>query len=91
MSACGKATANVAEKAVVKAVESAVGSNADVSVDETGVAISNEESAVNAGGNATVPEGWPDVVPVSKDIKITLSVSSKADGLTTWNVMGRHF
>lgn len=85
LSACGKA---IAAKAIEKAVESAAGGNADVSINDTGVAISNEESAVQVGENAKVPTGWPDVVPVSNDIKITLSGSSKADGLTTWNIMG---
>lgn len=83
--ACGKA---VAEKAIEKAVESAAGSDADVSVDDTGVVISNEESAVQVGENATVPEGWPNVVPVGKDIQIQVSASSKSEGKTTWSISG---
>ena len=83
-SACGRAVEKITEKAIEKAVESAAGGNADVSVDDTGVAISNEESAVQVGENATVPEGWPDVVPVSNDIKIQLSSSIKSEGKTTW-------
>ena len=83
-SGCGA----VAAKAIEKAVESAAGGNADVSVDDTGVAISNEESAVQVGENATVPEGWPDAVPVSNDIKIQLSSSTKSEGKTTWTISG---
>lgn len=80
LSACGKA--------VEKAVESAAVGNADVSVDDTVVAISDEESAVQVGGNATVPEGWPDVVQVSNDIQIQVSTSSKSEGKTAWFISG---
>lgn len=73
MSACGKAV----EKITEKAVENNLGGNSDVKVDDTGVAISNEQGEVQSGDNATIPKDWPSEVPTYPDLKITASSSSK--------------
>lgn len=78
--------ANIASKAIEKAVEKQTGVNIDVSSGEVN-ATDAQGNETNIGGNK-VPEGWPDVVPVGKDIKIEISGSNKSNGKTTWNISG---
>ena len=64
--------ANIASKAIEKAVEKQTGVSIDVSSGEVN-ATDAQGNETNIGGNK-VPEGWPDVVPVGKDIKIEIGI-----------------
>lgn len=83
-SGCGA----IAAKAIEKAVEKEAGVSIDANSGEV-KATDAEGNEINIGGSK-VPEGWPDVVPVGKDIKILISGSNKSDGKTTWNISGTY-
>ena len=72
-SACRKAAEKVAEQAIEKTVESLAGESVDINVDESTVKVSSEEGEAQFGESAQMPEGWPSVVPVYPDWKITFS------------------
>jgi hypothetical protein len=77
LTSCGKAVEKITEKAIEASVDNVTDSNVEVSTDDTGVTISNEQGEVQIGGNATIPENWPSEIPLYPDLKITASSSSK--------------
>jgi hypothetical protein len=79
VSSCGKIVEKATEKAMEKVVENAVGSDAEINVEDSSVKISNESGEVQVGGDAKVPEGWPAEAPAYPDIKVTYSAKSKDD------------
>lgn len=81
-SGCGA----IAAKAVEKAIEKEAGVSIDANSGEI-KATDDQGNEINIGGNK-VPDGWPDVVPVSRDITVTLSGSNKSDNKTTWTISG---
>ena len=89
--ALGGCTQNIAAKIAEKAIEDAAaksGESVDVNLDEGQVNITDEEGNEVSLGGTTVPEGWPDVVPVNKDITIQLSGSMKIDNKMNYNISG---
>ncbi len=89
--ALGGCTQNIAAKIAEKAIEDAAaksGESVDVNLDEGKVNITDEEGNEVSLGGTTVPEGWPDVVPVNKDITIQLSGSMKIDNKMNYNISG---
>jgi len=89
--ALGGCTQNIAAKIAEKAIENAAakeGESVDVNLDEGQVNIKDKEgNEVNIGGT-TVPEGWPDVVPVNENITIQFSGSQKTDNKMSYNISG---
>jgi len=77
VSSCGNIAQKVTEKAMEKVVQNAVGSDANVNVNDSSVKVSNDSGAVQIGGDAKVPEGWPAEAPAYPDIKVTMSSKSK--------------
>lgn len=89
--ALGGCTQNIAAKIAEKAIEDAAaksGESVDVNLDEGQVNITDEEGNEVSLGGTTVPEGWPDVVPVNKDITIQFSGSQKTDNKMNYNISG---
>ena len=89
--ALGGCTQNIAAKIAEKAIEDAAaksGESVDVNLDEGQVNITDEEGNEVSLGGTTVPEGWPDAVPVNKDITIQLSGSMKIDNKMNYNISG---
>ena len=89
--ALGGCTQNIAAKIAEKAIEDAAaksGESVDVNLDEGQVNITDEEGNEVSLGGTTMPEGWPDVVPVNKDITIQLSGSMKIDNKMNYNISG---
>ena len=76
----------IAAKAVEKAIENKTGVSIDTNSGEI-KATDAQGNEANIGGNK-LPEGWPDVVPVGKDIQIQISGSNKSNGKTTWSISG---
>lgn len=89
----GGCTKNIAAKIAEKAIENAAakeGESVDVNLEEGQVNIQDKEgNEVNIGGT-TVPDGWPDVVPVDKNITIQFSGSQKTDGKQSYNISGTY-
>ncbi|MCL5072303.1 MAG: hypothetical protein M1308_15640 [Actinobacteria bacterium] len=89
--ALGGCTKNIAAKIAEKAIENAAakeGESVDVNLEEGQVNIKDKEgNEVNIGGT-TVPEGWPDVVPVNENITIQYSGSQKTDNKMNYNISG---
>ncbi len=79
VSSCGNMAKKVTEKAMEKVVENAVGSDANVDVNDSSVKISNESGEVQLGGDAKIPEGWPADAPTYPDVKVTYSAKGKDD------------
>ena len=89
--ALGGCTQNIAAKIAEKAIEDAAaksGESVDVNLDEGQINITDEEGNEVSLGGTTVPEGWPDAVPVNKDITIQLSGSMKIDNKMNYNISG---
>lgn len=89
--ALGGCTKNIAAKIAEKAIENAAakeGESVDVNLEEGQVNIQDKEgNEVNIGGT-TVPEGWPDAVPVNENITIQFSGSQKTDNKMNYNISG---
>ena len=58
--------------------------------EETEVNMTDEEGNELIPGGTSVPEGWPETVPVNDNIKISFSGSSKTEGKTNWNISGTY-
>ena len=89
--ALGGCTQKLASSLVEKAIENAAaqeGESVDINLEEGQVNIKDEEGNEVSIGGTTVPEGWPDVVPVNKDITIQLSGSMKIDNKMNYNISG---
>lgn len=80
---CGK----VAEKATERAVERVDGVD-DVDISEDGVRIETEDGVVDFSGDGTLPDGWPDDVPVPDDITVNFSGSTGSGSDRSFTVMG---
>jgi hypothetical protein len=68
------------EKMVEKAIESQTGGQVDINTEGGDVTIKSEDgqSQFSAGGNAKVPEGFPQELMIADDAKVIMSTS--ADG-----------
>ncbi len=89
----GGCTKNIASKIAEKAIENAAakeGESVDVNLEEGQVNITDEEGNEISIGGTTLPEGWPDVVPVNEDITIQFSGSQKTDGKQSYNISGTY-
>ncbi|MHB1346591.1 MAG: hypothetical protein ACYCXK_03775 [Candidatus Humimicrobiaceae bacterium] len=58
--------------------------------EEIEVKMTDEEGNELIPGGTSVPEGWPETVPVNDKIKISFSGSSKIEGKTNWNISGTY-
>jgi len=89
--ALGGCTQNIAAKIAEKAIEDAAaksGESVDVNLDEGQVNITDEEGNEVSLGGTTVPEGWPDVVPVNENITIQFSTTTKTDNKMNYSISG---
>jgi hypothetical protein len=89
--ALGGCTQNIAAKIAEKAIENAAakeGESVDVNLDKGQVNITDKEGNEISIGGTTVPEGWPDVVPVNENIAIQFSSSQKTDNKMNYNISG---
>ena len=89
--ALGGCTQNIAAKIAEKAIENAAakeGESVDVNLDEGQVNITDEEGNEVSLGGTTVPEGWPDVVPVNENITIQFSTTTKTDNKMNYSISG---
>ena len=89
--ALGGCTQNIAAKIAEKAIEDAAakeGESVDVNLDEEQVNITDEEGNEVSLGGTTVPEGWPDVVPVNENITIQFSTTTKTDNKMNYSISG---
>ena len=89
--ALGGCTQNIAAKIAEKAIEDAAakeGESVDVNLDKGQVNITDKEGNEVSIGGTTVPEGWPDVVPVNENITIQFSGSQKTDNKMNYNISG---
>ena len=89
--ALGGCTQNIAAKIAEKAIEDAAaksGESVDVNLDEGQINIKDEEGNEVSLGGTTVPEGWPDVVPVNENITIQFSTTTKTDNKMNYSISG---
>ena len=89
--ALGGCTQNIAAKIAEKAIEDAAaksGESVDVNLDEGQINITDEEGNEVSLGGTTVPEGWPDVVPVNENITIQFSTTTKTDNKMNYSISG---
>ena len=89
--ALGGCTQNIAAKIAEKAIENVAaqeGESVDVNLDEGQVNITDEEGNEVSLGGTTVPEGWPDVVPVNENITIQFSSKQKTDNKMNYSISG---
>jgi hypothetical protein len=89
--ALGGCTQNIAAKIAEKAIENVAaqeGESVDVNLDEGQVNITDEEGNEVSLGGTTVPEGWPDVVPVNENITIQFSATQKTDNKMNYSISG---
>ena len=89
--ALGGCTQTIAAKIAEKAIEDAAakeGESVDVNLDEGQVNITDEEGNEVSLGGTTVPEGWPDVVPVNENITIQFSTTTKTDNKMNYSISG---
>jgi hypothetical protein len=89
--AFGGCTQNIAAKIAEKAIENSAakeGESVDINLDEGQVNITDEEGNEVSIGGTTVPEGWPDIVPVNENITIQFSGSQKTDNKMNYNISG---
>ncbi len=83
----------IAQKTIEKAIENAAakeGENVDIDLSEGQVNITDEEGNEMSIGGSDIPDDWPSVVPVNKDITITFSASQTTDGKKGWSVSGTY-
>jgi hypothetical protein len=74
-----------AEKVVEKEIEEAASKSEEIEVKMT-----DDEGNELIPGGTSVPEGWPETVPINDNIKISFSGSSKTEGKTNWNISGTY-
>jgi hypothetical protein len=89
--ALGGCTKNIASKIAEKAIENAAaksGESVDINLDNGQVNVTDKEGNEISLGGTTVPEGWPDVVPVNKDITIQFSSKQKSDNKMNYSISG---
>jgi len=89
--ALGGCTQNIASKIAEKAIENAAakeGESVDINLDEGQVNITDAEGNEVSLGGTTVPEGWPDVVPVNENITIQFSSTQKTDNKMNYSISG---
>jgi len=89
--ALGGCTQNVAAKIAEKAIENAAakeGESVDVNLEEGQVNVTDEEGNEISIGGTTVPEGWPDSVPVNENITIQFSSKQKTENKMSYNISG---
>jgi hypothetical protein len=84
----GGCAQRVATKMIEKALEQSGAGDVDIDLDEGEVNITDEEGNEMSIGGADLPEDWPSVVPVSKDIDVQSSFSQTVDGKKGWTVIG---
>jgi hypothetical protein len=83
-SACGAAS----EEATERMVDAAVGSDADVDLDDGQVSIETEDGSFSTGGGE-VPETWPEDIPLPDLEDITSSEVQDASGAASVTLTGR--
>jgi len=90
--ALGGCTQNIASKIAAKAIQNAAakaGESVNVNVNNGQVDITDKEgNSVSIGGSSTLPKGWPDIIPVDKNITIQTSGSQKTDNKMNYNISG---
>jgi hypothetical protein len=89
--ALGGCTKNIASKIAEKAIEDAAaksGESLDVNLENGQVNMTDAEGNEISIGGTTVPEGWPDAVPVNKDITIQFSSKQKTDNKMNYSISG---
>ena len=89
--ALGGCTQNIAAKIAEKAIENVAaqeGESVAINLDEGQVNITDEEGNEISLGGTTVPEGWPDVVPVNENITIQFSSTQKTDNKMNYSISG---
>jgi hypothetical protein len=89
--ALGGCTKNIATKIAEKAIEDAAaksGESVDINLENGQVNMTDKEGNEVSLGGTTVPEGWPNVVPVNKDITISFSSKQKTDNKMNYSISG---
>jgi len=80
----GSCKPKIAEKVAEETGEAASKS------EEIEVKMTDEEGNELIPGGTSIPEGWPETVPVNDNIKISFSGSSKTEGKISWNISGTY-
>jgi hypothetical protein len=87
----GGCAQKAAEKMVERAIEQAAeaeGEDVDIDLSEGEINISDEEGNEMSFGGEDIPDDWPSVVPVNRDIDIAFSASQTTDGKKGWSISG---
>ena len=77
LAGCGSAAENLAEEAAERAAEAAGGGDVEIDVDEGGgnVTIGNDEGSVSVGSGASLPEDFPQDMPLPPDVPLAAGSS----------------
>ena len=89
--AMGGCAQQAAERIVERAIEQAAeaeGEDVDIDLSEGEINISDEEGNEMSFGGGDIPDDWPSVVPVNKNIDIAFSASQTTDGKKGWSISG---
>lgn len=85
--ACDSVADNVAERAVEEVAEQAAGEGVEIDIDEEGgnLTIESSEGTLDIGGDS-LPEGFPDGVPLPDDYEVAGSMTEGSDDATSFFV-----
>jgi hypothetical protein len=73
---CNRVKEKLAEKAAEKVVESATGTEVDLSSSSGSVTVRDPKTGAIVRAGATVPDGWPSSVPIYPGAKVVASLST---------------
>lgn len=78
VASCARVGSKIAEDAIEKALEKSSGGNVDLNLEEGGAVVKDEKGGeTQIGENVSLPEGWPNDVPVYPDTNFSMSTKTK--------------
>lgn len=84
LAGCGTVTENLAEEAAERAAEAGGGGDVEVDVDDEGnVSVESDEGSISVGSGASLPDGFPESMPVPEGLETAGGFSQEADGRST--------
>jgi hypothetical protein len=75
---CARVGSKIAENAIEKALEKSSDGNVDLDLEKGGAVVKDEKGGeTQIGENISLPEGWPNDVPVYPDTNFSMSTKTK--------------
>ena len=89
LAGCG--SKSVEDKIAEKAIEHESGGDVDLNSKDASIKYTDKDgnqTELNTGGGASIPDGWPKALDPPKSVKIITSSTTKVDGKTAMTVLG---